>query len=326
VLDILRTRPDVGRLAAATDPPFGRRFPTIPAAAADGRTREMFYDFVTGSYFPLLQVPIVRGRNFTADEERSSAPVVIVSEGTARAFWPDRDPIGQTLRLTLDSTGNALRRFLTRRETRVVGVVPNVALGTLIDPFDSPVAYYPIADSTAGTAIIAAVTGRAEVTMRRIDADLSRQIPAAVEDIHTLDAYMAGGVYPFRAAYWIASALGAIALLLTLTGVYGVLSYVVAQRRKELGIRVALGASANAVVGLVLRQSIRLCAIGLALGCLLALGVARIFAANIVRLETFEPAAFAGGASLVLAACIVAAYIPSRRAGRVDPIEALRGD
>jgi len=326
VLDILRTRLDVGRIAAASDPPFGRRFPTIPAAAADGRSRETFYDFVTASYFPLLQIPIVRGRNFTADEERSGAPVVIVSEGTARAFWPDRDPIGQSLRLALDTTASRQRRFLTRRETRVVGVVPNVALGTLIDPFDSPVAYYPVADSTAGTAIIAAVTGRAEVTMRRIDADLSRQVPASVEDIHTLDAYMAGGVYPFRAAYWIASALGAIALLLTLTGVYGVLSYVVAQRRKELGIRVALGASAGTVVALVLRQSIRLCAIGLGFGCLLALGVARIFAANIVRLETFEPMAFVGGALVVLICCIVASYVPARRAGTVDPIEALRGD
>src|SRR5207237_5057504 len=195
-----------------------------------------------------------------------------------------------------------------------------VALGTTVDPFDASGAYQPIADSTAGTALIAAGTGRAEVPMRRIDADLSRQIPAAVEDIHTLDAYMAGGVYPLRAAYWIASALGAIALLLTLTGVYGVLSYVVAQRRKEIGIRVALAASASTVVALVLRQSIRLCAIGLGFGCLLALGVARIFAANIVRLETFEPMAFDGGAPLVLVFCIAASHVQAGRAGTVASV------
>jgi predicted permease len=326
LLAALKARPDVRRLAAASDAPFGRRFPTIVAAGAEGRTRAVFYNFITGSYFNLLEIPIVHGRSFTTDEERAGAPVTIVSEATARAFWPDRDPIGQTLTLTLDTTGGAQRRFLSRRAARVVGIVPNVALGTLIDPLDAPVAYYPVADSTAGTALLAAVSGRPEVTMRRIDAALAQLAPDAVDDIHTLDAYMVAGVYPFRAAYWIAGALGAIALLLTLTGVYGVLSYVVVQRRKELGIRVALGASAAAIVSLVLGQSLRLCAMGLVLGCFLALGVSRIFAANIVRLETFEPVAFVGGALLVLASCLVAAYIPSRRAGRVDPLEALRTD
>src|SRR5204863_6125519 len=153
-----------------------------------------------------------------------------------------------------------------RRDARVVGVVPNVVLGTIIDPVDAPVAYYPASARASGMAILARVSAPTMITMRRIDAELARLAPDAIEDIHTLDAYMAGGVYPFRAAYWIAGALGAIALLLTITGVYGVLSYVVAQRRKEIGIRVALGASASNVVGLVLRQSIRLCAIGLPLG------------------------------------------------------------
>ena len=326
VLAVLRTRSDIRLLAAASDAPFGRRFPRWQAAADDGRTRETSYDFVSASYFSLLNIPIIRGRTFTADEERSSAPVVIVSEGTARAFWPNRDPLGQSLRLAIDTTGKDLWRFAPRRVARVVGIVPNVALGTIIDPFDAPVAYYPIADSVSGTALLAGVSGRPELTVRRIDADLARLVPAAVDGIHTLDTFMAAGVYPFRAAYWIAGVLGAIALLLTLTGVYGVLSYVVVQRRKELGIRVALGASEPAVVGLVLRQSVRLCAIGLGLGCVLALGVARIFAANIVRLETFEPVAFVGGALLVLVCCIVASYVPARRAGRVDPVEALRGD
>jgi len=100
----------------------------------------------------------------------------------------------------------------------------------------------------------------------------------------------------------------------------------VTERRREIGIRVALGASPSSVVAMVMGQSIRLAAIGLGLGTLLALGVSRIFAANIVRLDTFEPMAFAGAALLVLASTIVAGYLPSRRAGRVDPIEALRSE
>ena len=204
--------------------------------------------------------------------------------------------------------------------------MPNVALGTIIDPFDAPVAYFPNSAQADGMALLARVSGLPEITMRRLDLALAQLAPGALEDIHTLDVYMMGGVYPFRAAYWIASALGAIALLLTLTGVYGVLSYVVAQRRKELGIRVALGASASTVVALVMGQSIRLAAIGLALGSVLALGVSRLFAANIVRLDTFEPVAFIGAALLVLASTIVAAYVPSRRAGMVDSLEALRAE
>jgi putative ABC transport system permease protein len=326
VLAALRARPDVRLLAAATDSPFGRRFPTVTALDSSGHARATFYDFVSASYFPLLEIPIVRGRRFTEEEERSGALVAIVSEGTARAFWPDRDPIGQALTLALDTLDHRMRALASHRVTLVIGVVPNVALGTLIDPFDSPAVYFPVAPSVAGSALLVRVSGAPDLTMRRIDAALAQTIPSSIEEIHTLDAYLGGGLYPFRAAYWIAGVLGAIALLLTVAGVYGVLSYVVAQRRKELGIRLALGATPGAVTGLVLGQSMRLAAIGLALGCLLSLGVARIFAANIVRLSTFEPMAFGGGTILVLLSCVVASYVPSRRASRVDPAEALRSE
>ena len=326
LLDVLATRPEVRLLAAATDPPFSRRFPTVGAGATGGPVTPTFYDFVTASYFALLDVAILRGRTFTADEERSGAPVSIVSEATARLFWPGQDPLGKTLHLAIDSSRPGSSAITTRRSSRVVGVVPNVVLGTIIDPFDAPVVYFPASARASGMAIIARVAPPTAITMRRIDSALARLAPDALEELHTLDAYMAGGVYPFRAAYWIAGVLGAIALLLTLTGVYGVVSYVVAQRSKELGIRVALGASPSSVVAMVMGQSMRLAAIGLGLGTLLALGVSRIFAANIVRLDTFEPMAFGGAALLVLASTIVAGYLPSRRAGRVDPIEALRSE
>ena len=324
VLEVLRSRVDIRAVAAASDAPFGRRFPTILAGTLDHRVQPVFYDFVTASYFGVLDIALRRGRNFTPEEERNGAPVVIVNEGAARAFWPDRDPIGQTLHLTTDSVAGAMRRFRGRRDARVVGVVANVALGTIIDPVDAPIAYYPSAADAPDMALLAVVTGPQALAMRHIDAALTQLAPSTVEDVHTLDAYKYGGIYPFRAAYWIAAALGGIALVLTVIGVYGVLSYVVAQRRKELVIRIALGAAPSNIVGLVLGQSMRLCAIGLAAGVVLAGGVAQLFAANIVRLTTFEPLAFAGGAVLVLVSCVAAAYLPSRRAGRADPMETLR--
>jgi predicted permease len=326
VLQVLRDRRDVRLLAAASDPPFGRRFPAIPGGAVTGPVQPLFYDFVSRSYFGLFGIPILRGRNFTSEEERVGAPVVIVSDATARSLWPGRDPIGQVLHLTVDSTTGALGRFRTRRDATVIGVVRNVVLGTVIDPLDSPIAYYPSSADNADMAILARVAGPQGLAARRIDAALAQRVPGAIEDLHTIDDYMYGGIYPFRAAYWIAGALGAIALLLTLTGVYGVLSYVVAQRRKELGIRLALGASAPKLVALVLGQSLRLCAFGVAVGILLALGVARLFQANFVKLDTYEPAAFVGGAMLVLLCCLFASYIPSHRAGKADPMEALRAE
>ena len=326
VIQLLRERPDVRVLAAATDAPFGHRFPTVPGGAVNEPVQPMSFDFVTRSYFGLFGIPILRGRNFTAEEERVGAPVAIVSDATARSLWPGRDPIGQVVHLTIDSTAGGLGRFRTRRDATVIGVVRNVVLGTVIDPLDAPVVYYPSSADDAQMALLVRVAGPQGLTARRIDAALAQRVPGAIEDVHTIDDYLYGGMYPFRAAYWIAGALGVIALLLTLTGVYGVLSYVVAQRRKELGIRLALGASASRVVGLVLGQSMRLCAVGLAAGIVLALGVARLFEANLVKLDTYEPAAFVGGAMLVLLSCLVASYIPSRRAGRADPMEALRAE
>jgi len=326
VLQVLRERPDVRMIAAASDPPFGRRFPMLPGGAASGPVQPLFYDFVSRSYFRLFGIPILRGRNFTPEEERANASVVIVSEATARSLWPGRDPIGQIVRLTVDSTAGALARFRTRRDATVIGVVRNVILGTVIDPLDSPIVYYPGSAENADMPILVRVAGPQGLVARRLDAALAQRVPGSIEDLHTIDDYMYGGMYPFRAAYWIAGALGVIALLLTLTGVYGVLSYLVAQRRKELGIRLALGASASKLVGLVLGQSMRLCGVGLAVGTVLALGVARLFQANFVRLDTYEPAAFAGGGLLVLLSCLVASYLPSRRAGKADPMEALRAE
>ncbi|HET8827267.1 MAG TPA: FtsX-like permease family protein [Terriglobales bacterium] len=124
----------------------------------------------------------------------------------------------------------------------------------------------------------------------------------------------------------IGAALGGLALFLTLTGIYGVLSYFVTQRSKEIGIRVALGATTRAVVGLVLKQLLRLTAIGICLGLGLVLCVSRLLASNLVFMRGFDAAAFAAGILLVASSALAAGYIPSRRAAQIDPIQTLRYD
>ena len=127
-------------------------------------------------------------------------------------------------------------------------------------------------------------------------------------------------------AYWLSSAIGLLALLLTLSGIYGVLSYVISQRTKEIGIRMALGATSRSVTGLVLRQSMKLAAAGALAGGLLAMGMSRLLASALVMIDTFDGAAYMGGVGLVLATCAAAAYFPSRRASRIDPLTTLRHD
>jgi ABC-type antimicrobial peptide transport system permease subunit len=124
----------------------------------------------------------------------------------------------------------------------------------------------------------------------------------------------------------LSSAIGLLALLLTLSGIYGVISFVISQRTKEIGIRMAMGAASGAVTGLVLMQSMRLAAIGALAGGVLAIGVSRILASQFVIIDSFDGAAYLAGAAVVLGACAAAAYFPSRRAARIDPLTTLRYD
>jgi ABC-type antimicrobial peptide transport system permease subunit len=126
--------------------------------------------------------------------------------------------------------------------------------------------------------------------------------------------------------FWIAGFLGGLALVLTATGIYGVMSYLVSQRTKEIGIRVALGADAVDVVRMVVRQSMKLAAVGLGLGMAFALAVAPVFAHQLTAVDPFEPAAYGSAMALVGLAAVVACYSPARRAARVDPVTALRCD
>jgi ABC-type antimicrobial peptide transport system permease subunit len=174
--------------------------------------------------------------------------------------------------------------------------------------------------------ILARVPDAREAAVAKLEAALTHDDSAAVQDIHSMTASLEVQRYPFHAAYLIASALGLIALLLTITGVSGVVAYVVAQRTREFGVRLALGATAGDVVGLVLRQLTRLAVGAVAVGALIALAMSRYLASQFTFVDAYSVAGYATGIGTVLVASLVAAYVPSRRAGAVNPIEALRSD
>ncbi len=323
-IDELRRVPLIRDVASASSAPLDGVFPDLYAAPAGTPSMRIKFNIVSPEYFAALDLGPTRGRNFSAEEARARATVVIVSDATARALWPGRDPIGHQLVLSTSTLENArLSRYHT---ATVVGVVPNVRAGWIGLPYDLPVVYYPQSVDAAGSTIIARTAGDADQARAVIERVLAASDSIAVREIHTAQASLALQVYPFEISYWIASFVGGIALLLTVTGVYGVLSYLVAQRTREFGIRMALGANPGVLIALVLRQLVRLCALGLVIGTLFAFGLSRLFGSLLYVIDTRDPLGYVVGIALVFGSCLLAAYVPSRRAATVNPVEALRAD
>ena len=319
----LRTEPIVSGIGASTQSPLDGRYPSLGVRAAGDRRIEIAgVDFVDAGFFRVVDIPIQRGRGFSDDEERRGSPVAIVSEAAARALWPGRDPVGQLLQLSAEPPRDS--RLARVRTARVVGVSRNAVSGWIGTGLARSVVFYPTSADSTGARIVARVTGDASQARQRIDVDLAAVDQRAVNEIHTLDDYLAVQRWPFKIFSWVAAAIGAVALTLTVIGIYGVLSYLVAQRTKEIGIRMALGASLGVVVGRVLRQCLRYAVVGIAAGSVLALGVSKVFASVLVIVDTFDPVGYALGVAVVLAACVAAAWAPSQQVARVNPADMLR--
>ena len=319
----LRSEPLVTLIGASSQSALDGAYPSMGVRVlGEPQITVAGVDFVDGGYFRVLDIPVLRGRAFTPDEERLGSAVAVVSEAAARVLWRTGEPIGQFVELSADPPRESpLARV---RSARVIGVARNAVSGWIGTGLDRPVIYYPTSVESAGSKILVRVLGDAGRARQLIDRTIGAVDPGAVIEIHTLEDYLAVQRWPFRIFALVSSAIGIIALLLTLIGIYGLLSYVVAQRTKEIGIRMALGASVSIVVTQVLRQSLRYAVAGIVAGGVLALGVSKVFASVLVIVNTFDPAGYVFGSAVVLAVCLAAAWAPSRRAARVNPLDALR--
>jgi predicted permease len=326
VLARLSSDPIIEILAAAANIPMGR-MPTLPVMATEGGS--IFHvaaNKVSPEYFTLFEIPMIRGRNFTNEEASAGAPVAVISQSAAQQLWPNQEAVGRILRFVPERSAE-----LTSRRPQVmtvIGIARDEISRWLTDGEDKTLVYFPSNPHAAGNELFIGVHGDAATAIRTLDAGLTTIDPNAVDEIRKIQAkaWVAEDAYTFRVAYWLSSAIGVLALLLTLSGIYGVLSYLVSQRTKEIGIRMALGATTRAVTGLVLKQSMRLAIIGTALGSLLTLGVSRLLASVLVMINTFDAVAYISVVLLVLGACAGAGYFPSRRAARIDPTTTLRYD
>jgi predicted permease len=331
VTDPLSREPWVESVATAWRTPLTGASPTIPItpniSPAGGARIRVGYNFVSPDYFGVFRVPVVRGRNFTSVEGDSEAPVVIISEATARRFWPKQEALGQSLFVEPDpriDRGQKLPGFHT---ARVVGIAGDVISGMVTDGLDSAYIYFPTGPAGAQNgSLLVRVKADPEVAKRSMDTLLTNVIPGGVRMLAPMDQLLALQLFPYRMTFWISGFLGLLALILTLSGIYGVLSYLVSQRTKEIGIRMALGATKAAVVKIVLSQSMKMAGIGIAMGSVLAIGASWLCASLVEGINVFDSLAYTGGILCALIGSLAAAYFPSRRAAAVDPASTLRSE
>ncbi len=321
----LRSHPLVRTVAAASTSTFGAgRLRIVSDADAPSPVlARMPHKLVSPGYFDVYEIGLISGRPFTeAEASGAAAPVVILSEQAAAALWPGQNAVGRQVRLAPDPrVADASQP--PPRVVEVIGVARTVF--TSWDEAMRATVYSPM--SLVGTnrnMLVKTHGGNVSAALRQIDEDLSAAAPGVVEQIIAAQDLVGLRVYPFQAMTWAAGIIGGIALVLTISGIYGVLAYAVARRTKEIGIRMALGQSAAGIVGLILRQSMRLCAIGLGIGLTIAVALSTALASTLVMMDTFDVAAFSAGCVIVIAACLAAAFYPARRAAAVEPLVALR--
>ena len=292
---------------------FGRLF------RDPSRTGEAEFRIASAGYFRAMNIPLVRGRLFD-DRDAPDAPhVAVISQSLVKARWPNEDPIGKTIQF--GNMDGDLRPFT------IVGVVGDVREASLaVEPAPTFYAYYRQRPRQA-YAINAVIQGSAEpaaiiAAARTIVRELRPDVPPRFRTIETV---IAESVADRRFMLLLVGVFGVSALLLATLGVYSVISYLVTQRKQEIGIRVALGAQTRDVVRMVLRQGATLVLAGIVVGALAALGLTRFVTGMLFGISPNDPVAFAGVIAVLGGVALLASFVPARRASRVEPMQVLRG-
>ena len=332
----LAALPGVDAVTSAR-PPDAISFRTAAASLDGGKssTRHvpsiLYYTYVQANYFGTLRIPLLLGRSFQSPSQGGqSERSIILSESAARQLWPGQNPVGQRLRLgATDERTHDLRELSAAGPAyQIIGIARDTR-GVEFDGSDSKQIYLPLPEDRLPNhpLLIRTQSDPAQVT-RAIDSVISSVDPDLAATSSTLEE-MLRQTAPFitsSLAAAIASTVGLLGLLLAAMGIYGTVSYLVALRTREIGIRMAVGAQKRDILALILRESTRPVLIGLLAGMLGAIGASRLLRGVLYGIHTVDVVSFGGMSLLLTAVALLAAYPPSRRALRVDPTVALRED
>jgi predicted permease len=323
LLDSIRAVPGVEAVSLASDLPFGGSSAIFYTAEGDATVAaetmpRAYVHRVTPEFFGTLRIKLEAGRTFELGEERPDSSAVIVSHNVTRRFWPNQDPIGKRIKFGAPGSQNP---WLT-----IVGVVDEVKYrGLPENPTRDPDLYLPFVDRATQGVIVRTRVEPASLTSAVRTAVRNGNASIVTFNAQTLADVVAQQSSASRFTSWLLSVFAATALVLSVVGLYGVMSYLVAQRTREFGIRLALGSSRVEIVRRVLRDGMWRVAIGAAIGLAATTGLARVLAGLVYGVGTFDIASLLAVVMLVVVA-IAACGIPAVRATRVDPAIALRSE
>jgi predicted permease len=280
----------------------------------DGNGVPVGYTRVSDSYFDTMGTRLLRGRVFSSADTPQTQNVVIINQTMAKRFWGSSDPIGQTFRTTNE----------TGPEYRVVGVVQDGKYNDVAEVV-VPYMFLSLNQKTVGEfAVAVAVAGDAQALVAPIRKILSGDGKAIVMHVDTMNGFMRDALYEQRVTAQLIGALGVLGVVLAAFGLYGVISFIVGRRTKEIGVRIALGAPRLSIFRMVLKRGVVLGLSGVAIGCGGAFMLGRLMGSMLYGVGARDPLTFTAAAVLLLMVACAATYFPARRATHIEPMEALR--
>jgi predicted permease len=318
LLEEVRSVPGVLNAATTTNAPLlGASWEHgIHIGSQEGNSK---FTWVSPEYFETMGIPLISGRGFTQNDSASSPRVALVNETFVRRYLSGANPIGQTLR-TSPEPGYPATTY------EIVGVIPDTKYNDLHGQ-TPPMTFAP-ASQFPGQGPWTVVMIYSNLPSASIAAAAKRVIaekhPDVVTQFADFQKEIRGGLVEERLMATLSGFFGILAVLLAMVGLYGVISYIVAMRRSEIGIRMALGASGADVVGIIVRQTLGLLALGVAVGVVLALAAVRSAGSLLFGLQPNDPLTFAAATVMLVSIALIASFLPARRASRVDPMAALR--
>jgi predicted permease len=322
MMDAARRVPGVTHVAEANTIPVGGTTPrfTLYDESETASVYAICAD-VSPQFFDTLRIPVRDGRNFAETDRLGAPPVAIVSERTAARLWPGANPVGRRM---------IARSYVGQVETsmtlEVAGVVADTATSLRTDRAAQPYCYRSAAQHyNARTSILVRTTGNPAAAIEPFRRALQQTAPdVALLNLMTVEERVGALLLPIRITAVVLGSLSVIGFAIALLGLYGVMSYVVAQRTREFGVHKALGASERQIHGMVVRQGVRMLAFGVVPGLVLAFIGAGFLQYIVYGIQARDPLTFALVPTLLVAVGLIACYVPARRAGRVDPSVALR--